>query len=205
MNRIAALLLFATMTPAATVRGPVAVDGTEVQLDLPRELHVRNRGGSDGAGLCVFASIKHAALWQSAEPLERIFEYMFTRPGGGWPAKVDQVIRTLCQEAGRPVPEYLQVQDNDLEILRLACRTGRMPGVTYGFSPAGRYGGARISHMVSLVHADDKWFAILDNNFPGTIEWMSPTEFRKTYTQNGRWTGWAVILLDGGPPPVPWN
>ena len=76
---------------AATVSGPVAPDGTEAQCDLPREFHVRNRGGSDGAGLCVFASIKHAAIWQDVGPLKNIFEWMFTRPGGGWPEKVDQV------------------------------------------------------------------------------------------------------------------
>ncbi len=80
-----------------------------------------------------------------------------------------------------------------------------MPGVTYSFSPTKRYGGARIAHMVSLVHADDQWFCVLDNNYPGLdkYEWMSPAEFLKTYTGGGG--GWAVILLDRGPPPLPWN
>src|SRR5262245_24684880 len=36
----------------ALVAGPRHPDGTEVQCDLPGELHVRNRGGSDGKGLC---------------------------------------------------------------------------------------------------------------------------------------------------------
>lgn len=201
--RILALLLFATAVGAATVGGNVAPDGTEVNCDLPRELHVKNRGGSDGAGLCVFASIKHSAMWQRVPPLEGIFEYMFTRPGGGYPSKVDKVIDALCKSKGMPKPLYLQVEDRDLEILKLACKTGRMPGVTYSFSPSGRYGGQRIAHMVSLVHADDKLFGILDNNFPGTIEWMTPAEFLKTYT-GGR-NGWSVILLDSGPPPVPFN
>lgn len=187
----------------AIVNGPVAPDGTEAHCDLPRELHVRNRGGSDGAGLCVFASIKHAALWQNVEPLEAIFEYMFTRPGGGWPEKVDAVISAICKQKGVQIPDYVQVQSRDLEILKLACKTGRIPGVTYGFSPSGRYGGARIAHMVSLVHADDRWFGILDNNFPGTIEWMSPQEFARVYAD--RSNGWAVILLAEGPPPVPFN
>jgi hypothetical protein len=40
-----------------------------------------------------------------------------------------------------------------IALLRLAVKTGRMPGVTCSLSPGGRYCGARIAHMVSLVHA----------------------------------------------------
>lgn len=69
--------------------------------------------------------------------------------------------------AGDVVVQGDLVEGSDLERLKLACRTGRMPGVTYAFSPTGRYGGARIAHMVNLVHADDQWFAVLDNNYPG--------------------------------------
>jgi hypothetical protein len=88
-------------------------------------------------------------------------------------------------------------------ILKLACKTGRMPGVTYSFSPTGRYGGRRIAHMVSLVSADDRHFVILDNNYPGTYEWMTPEEFTRSYTGGGQ--GWAVILLAPPPSPVPVN
>ena len=194
------LLALALAAPAiaATVGGPVAPDGTEVQCDLPEQYHIRNRGGSDGAGLCVFASIEHAAIWQDVPEIQGIFEWMWRHPGGGWPEKVTRVINQMCKERGVAPPAYLQVEGNDLEILKLACKTGRMPGVTYCFSPAGRYRG-RIAHMVSLVHADDERFGILDNNYPGSIEWMTPDEFRRVYACS---TGWAVILLDSGPPPV---
>ena len=76
----------------------------------------------------------------------------------------------------------------------------KTPVAPFGRLPVQLRGG-RIAHMVSLVHADDKWFAILDNNFPGSIEWMSPEEFKRTYT-GGR-AGWAVLLLNPGPPPPP--
>jgi len=46
-------------------------------------------------------------------------------------------------------------------------------------------------------------WAILDNNYPGTIEWMTEDQFRRAYTGLGG--GWAVILLAPGPPPPPWN
>ena len=59
--------------------------------------------------------------------------------------------------------------------------------------------------MVSLVHLDSQYACVLDNNYPGVdqYEWMSVDEFLRTFT-GGR-SGWAVVLLDGGPPPLPWN
>jgi hypothetical protein len=112
---------FATGLIAATVSGPIAPDGTEVQNDLPGELQVKNRGGSDGAGLCVFASLKHSAQWQEVTALKEIFEYMFNYPGGGYPEKVDQVIHDICQKKGVAVPPYIQVQRRDIEILKMIC------------------------------------------------------------------------------------
>jgi len=59
--------------------------------------------------------------------------------------------------------------------------------------------------MVNLVHADDRYFAVLDNNYVGQnqIEWMTPEEFKRSWTGLGG--GWAVILLAPPPPPVPTN
>src|SRR5262249_20290234 len=72
----------------AAVGGPRHLDGTEVACDLPADLHVRNRGGADGKGLCVFASLRHAGEWHDEPVLRALFEWMFARPGGGWPEKV---------------------------------------------------------------------------------------------------------------------
>jgi hypothetical protein len=190
----------------ASVGGNVAPDGTEIHCDLPGELHQKNTGGSDGAGLCVYASARHTGRWQNDRLFDEIFEWMKRHPGGSYPAKFDKTIKQCAQEKGLPVPDYLQVEGSDLEILKLACKTGRMPGVTYSFSPTKRYGGQRISHMVSLVHADDKWFCVCDNNYPGAnqFEWMTPQEFARTYT-GGR-SGWAIILISPpSPPPPPKN
>jgi hypothetical protein len=187
----------------ASVGSNIAPDGTEVQLDLPPSLHLKNRGGSDGAGLCVFASLTHSGRWAEDPVFKGLFDYMTTQPGGGYPEKVDRVVSTYAAKNNLPKPNYLQVEGKDLEVLKTATKNGLMPGVTYSFSPTGRYGGQRIAHMVSLVHLDDKWAGLLDNNFPGTIEWMTPLEFQKTYTGGGG--GWAVILLKDGPPPVPHN
>jgi hypothetical protein len=92
----------------------------------------------------------------------------------------------MCSWAGRsswissepyaPDVDYVQYSGNDPSIIKLALKTGRMCGVTYGYSP--RY-KSKISHMVDCVHFTDKWAAILDNNYPGEdqYEWMPPDEF----------------------------
>jgi hypothetical protein len=123
-------------------------------------------------------------------------------PGGGYPEKVDQMVERLCKEKRATKPKYLQVQGNDVEILKVACRSGKMPSITYCWSPTGRYRGT-VAHMVNLVHVDNKWWGILDNNFPENIEWMNETEFKRAYL--GKGGGWAVILLNPGPPPMPTN
>lgn len=208
----AALLSFALLSPASPPKtygdeaGSAVVNGsshagTEVACDIPNDLHQKNTGGSDGAGLCVFASMRHSGLWQNNELFAGIFQWMKKHPGGGYPSKVDAMLKRYAGETGKPIPDYVQSESGDLEILKLACKTGRMPGVTYGYSPTGRYGGKSIAHMVSLVHADNNWFVILDNNYPGSFEWMTPEQFKKVYMHGGG--GWAVILLTPPPPPAP--
>jgi hypothetical protein len=183
----------------AYVGGPTGRDGTELHCDLPAELHQRNTGGSDGAGLCVYASARHAGLWQDDPVWEGMFQWMRGFPGGSYPEKFKRSCQQYASAKGLPQPQFLCVQSRDLDILKAACKSGRMPGVTYNYSPSGRYGGRRIAHMVSLVHADDKNFVILDNNYPGgaNYEWLTPDEFARVYG------GWAIVLLNNGPPPVP--
>ncbi|HMP03578.1 MAG TPA: hypothetical protein PKC45_13860 [Gemmatales bacterium] len=200
---LALALLVAEIT---LVGGPRHPDGTEVDADLPADRHQRNAAGRDGAGLCVFTAIGMAADWAHERHLVDFRDYMRQHPGGGYPEKVTTFIRRLCAERGQPEPLYLQVQGHELELLAEAVAGGHLPCVTYGQSPTGRYQGQPIAHMVNLVAAragTQRLWAILDNNFPGTIEWMTEAEFHRAYTRLG--TGWAVILLGAGPPPIPWN
>jgi len=191
---------------AATVAGNRAPDGTEIQCDLPAELHRRNTT-SRGEGCCVWTSIHHAAVWQNVREYQEAPRWIQQHGirGGAYPGAVAKYLPQMARQRGAEEPSaFLNYEGNDIELLKLACRTGRMPAVTYTYSPTGRYRG-KIAHMVNLVHADDRYFAVLDNNFPGAdqIEWMTPEEFRRSWTGFGQ--GWAVILLAPPPPPVPHN
>ncbi len=202
---------------AHVTKDPVANDGTPVQVDLPKVLMMKNTGGSDGprgpgsgSGLCVFTSINLAAELQNVLQLQEFQKWMTNHPGGGYPSKVDKMIDLICKEKGYVKPDYLNLESNDLEVLRLALRTGRMASVTYARSPTGRYGGKTIAHMVNIYAAgagkgpDGKgWWCVQDNNFPGTYEWMSESQFLTAY-RGGR-LGWCVILLRPSPPPVPFH
>ena len=143
-------ILFLTLAADSQVGGRTSPDGTEqIQLDLPGTQQLKNVGGRDGAGLCVFTSIEHSGRWQNVEKLTGFQNQMKKELGGGWPEKVDKMLGKYA-----PNTAYLQYSGDDPSLLKLAIKTGRMPCVTYGYSP--RYGGSgRIAHMVNLVHLTD--------------------------------------------------
>lgn len=171
-------------------------DGVEIQVDLPVKQHIRNFGApKDGLGLCVFASMTHAARWHNARPLFDVIHKL--EKGGGWPGKVDEVFKQYA-----PDVKYVQYEGTNPSILDKALADGHMACVTYGY--AERYKMATIYHMVNLVHLDEKVAVVLDNNFPGTYEWMSRAEFLKRWAHpSGK--GWAYIILAPPPPPTPRN
>lgn len=178
--------------------GTTAPDGiTEVMTDISPSLTFRNRGGSDGSGLCVFASITMAGLYQNERGAFHLFEKMLHEPGGGWPEKVDKMMKKYC-----PGVQYIQYEGRDLAIPELALKTGRMVATTYsGRDPF--YKNQTIAHMVDLVFLDAKQACILDNNDCKRRRWMTREEFQSRWTGGGN--GWAVILLASRPPPPPKN
>ena len=193
------------LTPAADLAGlatggSIGPDGkTEVTCDLPSDLLFHNTGGKDGAGLCVFASLTYAAIYQNEQKLVGLFEAMKKERGGGYPQKVDAMIAKYG-----PGARYVQYEGSDPAILKAALASGRMPCVTYnGHDP--HYRGS-IAHMVDLVCYDEQanLAAIRDNNFtgPSDLVWMTCAEFLKRWKGDG---GWAVVLLSPPPPPPPRN
>ena len=181
--------------------GLVSPDGTEeIMCNLPPSEKKHNVGGRDGAGLCVFTSIEYCARWSNCRDLFEFQKHMRSEPGGGYPEKVDAMMKKYA-----PHVQYIQSTTSDLSLLKDALASGRMVGVTY----CGRdkhYGGQSVPHMVTLAHLSDRWAAITDNNFPADnqVMWMSVPDFVSRWKgMDG--TGWAVILLNPGPPPIPHN
>ena len=191
--------------PAGAVRvgGPVAPDGkTEVTCDLPVDQRLKNIGSRvDGAGMCVASSWEMALRYQGLDALRGFRDWCARSPGGGYPAKLDKQIRQFCQEKGLPVPDYVQYEGRDPVLLRAALAGGRMACVTYSGRDGVRYPGP-IAHMVCLVHLDDRWACLLDNNGVGANQllWMTPDDFVQRWRGGG--AGWAVVFL-APPPPLP--
>jgi hypothetical protein len=181
--------------------GRTAPDGTEIRLDIPDELHQRNTGGSDGAGLCVYASARHSGRWHDEPVFSGMFDYMKGQPGGSYPTKFAGTVKTYARLKSLPEPHYLSIEGLDLDALELAVKNGYMPGVTV-------MNGA---HMVTLVGAregPERWWIVLDNNAPHQFRWYTEAEFVRTHTWGGKGkvaaaSAWSVIPLTPGPPPVP--
>lgn len=188
--------------------GPLGPDGkTEVACDLPREQRIKNIGSKlDGAGMCVFSSCEMAMRWANLEWMRGWRDWCAAHyPGGGYPEKVDRLLAAYCQAKSVPVPDYVQVENGDPQILVDALKSGRIVGVTYAGHDV-HYNGT-IAHMVCLVAYDPAadLACVLDNNFieDGQLVWLSCAEFLSRW--RGNHGGWAVIFLAPGPPPVPHN
>lgn len=180
--------------------------GEDLDCDFPPAEWIKNRGGSDGAGMCVMSSIEMSARWQGLEQMRGLREWCAQFPGGANPPKVDQQIAAFCRSKGIEAPRYLQYTGpNPESIIDLASRSGRMAAITYGWSP--RYGHT-ISHMTCCPHLSGQFGVCLDNNPVGGVdqehlfEWMSRDELLKRI-KHPSGSGWVFVWLDAGPPPIP--
>lgn len=181
----------------------VGPDGKVVRTNMPLNLYIRNTGGSDGLGLCVFTSIYHTGVYQGL-PFYDFRKYMERKPGGGWPEKVDRMVSEYCRAYKYDVPNYVHVYGlKSIDVIELAIRRGHMVCITWG-TDYSHYGGQTIAHMVNCVYLDKDWGAIVDNNFPNEVLWVR----RKTFEKYAAWTGrlsqdglWAIIFFDN-PMPV---
>lgn len=180
----------------------------KVDLPIPAEYKMRNVGGRDGLGLCVFTSINWAARWQNEPSLWDFQVQMRKELGGGWPEKVDAMLAKYAKGV-----QYIQDTTGDFELLKAAVDSGRMPGVTYA-GHDDHYGQETIAHMVNVVSIDDTKVVICDNNYPNDYVVWSHADFKRRWMgkdylirSGNSWTpvggSWSVILLHPAPPPSP--
>lgn len=170
-------------------------DGESIDCDVPMSLRIKNTGGSDGAGLCVFASLQMSANYQNVKELLDIFEWMKSQPGGGYPEKVARIMKERA-----PGVKYKQYEGDSLDFIQEGINSGRPVCVTYGTGEL--YNMQTIAHMTLCVGLNEKEAAILDNNDPEHIWLMPRDEFLKRF-KHPNTSGWAFYLLNPPPPPAP--
>lgn len=186
--------------------GTTSPSGEPIQIDYPVEQWIRNIGSRvDGAGMCVASSIEMSLRWANREEYRGFRDWAAQWSGGAWPGKVDKYFADFVKAKGLPEAQYVQYEGRDVELLKLALKTGRLPSITYSGRDGVRY-RSPIAHMTCLAHYDEAKdeAAILDNNVSGTeLIWMSCAEFRDRW-MGGR-SGWAVVVLYNPPAPIPKN
>ena len=161
--------------------GPSAVKKEWPTVNLPAVLRQNNWRGPQGQGSCVHATMISLFRWQYR--LKTADRWRQTYGDGEWP---DDLAVKFNNEGIR----YAYVTNGDVRFLEWACRTRRGCGITV-------MGGA---HMVALVHLDDKWAAILDNNNVERFIWVPRetliAEWKASY-------GWAVTPIYTPAAPLP--
>ena len=150
-------------------------------VNLPRGLRQRNWVGDRGEGSCVHASMVMLFRWQGFPAMADWWRQ--NNANGEW-------AEDLAYKFDAAKVRYAQTTTADVNFLQWACDTRRGAGVTV-------MGG---KHMVCLVHLDDTWAGILDNNNIDTITWVP----RETFLAEWRSShGWAVTPIYWPAPPLP--
>lgn len=173
--------------------GSATYRGVRASAPIPPALHLRNEGGSDGAGLCVPTSVTINGSYQGVPGLDRgkdsrLWRLAKARPGGYGPEK----LAALVDEVYGGEEKYASYLDTDPAILDRLSRQGYPIGATMNTGQL--YGYRPINHMISLVHYRTGGLAcVVDNNDPGKYHWMPASEYARRWIDGG--IGWAWIWL----------
>lgn len=181
-------------------RGEVAIDRPEYQgvranAPIPPEMHVKNEGGSDRAGLCVISSLLANGQYQRVPGLERgkesgLWRAAKGRPGGYYPEKLAALVDEVM-----PGEKYASYVGVDISILDQLSKRGYPIGAT--MNTGSLYGYQPIHHMVSLAHYEQgQWACVVDNNDPGRYHWMPADEFGRRWIDGGEGWAWIWTRLD---------
>ena len=151
-------------------------------VNLPIGLRQQNWVGNQGEGSCVHASMVMLFRWQGRYAMADWWRR--NNQNGEWASDLAMKL----DFAG--VRYAYTSQRGDVGFLEWACRTRRGCAVTV-------MGGR---HMVCLVHLDDKWAGILDNNHINRIKWVPRQTFIAEWLNS---TSWAVTPVYTPAPPLP--
>lgn len=150
-------------------------------VNLPVGLRQKNWVGDRGEGSCVHASMTMLFRWQGFPKMAEWWKQ--NNANGEW-------AEDLAIKFNNANVRFAQTTTADVNFLQWACDTRRGAGVTV-------MGGR---HMVCLVHLDDQWAGLLDNNNIESISWYP----RETFLAEWRAShGWAVTPIYWPAPPLP--
>lgn len=152
-------------------------------VNVPPALRQSNWLGSEGSGSCVHATTITLLRWQGRY---RMADYWRKTYGNGeWPGD-------LAAKFDREGVRYAYTSnENDVKFLEWAVSTRRGCGVTC-------MGGA---HMIALVHLDDKWAGLLDDNDTSKFIWVPRETFLAEWRNSNSWA-FAVIYSPPAPLPI---
>ena len=174
------LVLLLALTGCQTVTAQAATEYPTV--NVPFGLRQSNWRGSQGEGSCVHASMISLMRWQG-----RINTAKWWRDHNG-NGEWDTDLAAKFDRAGI---RYAFTSDcGDVSFLEWACKTRRGCGVTV-------MGGC---HMVALIHLDDRWAGLLDNNHTGKFIWVPRETFLSEWKNSG---SWAIVPIYTPAPPMP--
>lgn len=157
--------------PGDLPSGDLLKVGPAASVEFPKELVVKNRGGSDGAGIPVSASLETAARKLGIKELDGFTNFSAKRPGGQWPEKVTGQIEaytkgaihvTWAEASGGTWKPYVaaEVENGNLPVLLLSAK---LQG----------YGGNEVAHSIIVINCrlvppvGDYVLTYVDCNFPG--------------------------------------
>jgi hypothetical protein len=193
------LLLFLVCCQTPDSRGEVvtttpAYRGERASAPIGREHHIRNEGGSDGAGLCVYSSVIIAGAYQGVADLDRLkqsqlWRYVKARPGGSYPEKLARDLNAVypLEQTGE---RWSQYTGTDTSVIDKLSRAGYP--VCSTMDTGALYEYRKIHHMITLAHyRKDGWVCVVDNNNPGKFHWMPAKEYdRRAFDGGTLWLFW---------------
>lgn len=201
MPRITVLLLLIASTQTAMGhqpdgRGEVVTDvpewnGVHANAPIPPDLHIKNEGGSDGAGLCVISSILANGRYQHVPGLEGgkqsdLWLTAKSRPGGYYPGKLEELLKEVM-----PGEKWFSWEGDGTDLVAKYSADGYPVATTT--NTGALYGYQSIHHMISNAHLDAEWACIVDNNDPGKYHWMPRAEFDRRFVDGQQ--GWGFVWL----------
>jgi hypothetical protein len=139
-------------------------------------------------GSCVFATQTMSFRWMLDDVEANYWRATFS--GGEYADDSWHYGSNLARKFdARDIP-YAYSLDGDPAFLTWSLSTRRPCGVTTN-------GG---KHMQLLVHFDDEWAALIDNNSPSQINWVPRDRFLHEWWNSN---SWAVTILESPCPPLP--